>query len=126
MKLRPVNFNAFEARKLAKTSNDAPKAEQTRRSELRGRAGWTNRRPLARSRWPGPFDNAMSASQRPQIKDAYAESFTCVCKLLSALFLTLNCDAQGLVDQSFVPPGNVVRLDTQVGIAPFFAGSQTF
>src|SRR5947209_9053327 len=68
----------------------------------------------------------MSASQPPQIKDGYAECFALVCKLLSAFLLTLNCDAQGLVDQSFVPPDNVVRLDTQVGVAPFFAGSQTF
>lgn len=34
--------------------------------------------------------------------------------------------AQGFVDQSFLPPDSMVRLDTQVGIAPFMAGAQTF
>lgn len=68
----------------------------------------------------------MNTSHQLQIKARYSGSFGCVCKLFGAPVFTLNCDAQGFVDQSFVPPDSVVRLDTQVGIAPFFAGSQTF
>lgn len=45
---------------------------------------------------------------------------------MAAELLTLTCDAVVVVDQSFVPPEGEVRLDTQVGVAPFFAGAQTF
>lgn len=46
--------------------------------------------------------------------------------MLGTLVLALNGDAQGIIDQSFTPPENVVQLDSQVGVAPFFAGAQTF
>ena len=39
---------------------------------------------------------------------------------------TLTSEGEVIIDQAFVPPESVVRLDTQVGIAPFFAGAQTF
>jgi hypothetical protein len=47
-------------------------------------------------------------------------------RFLAAAVFTLTCEAYVSIDQSFVPPQDVVRLDTQVGIAPFFAGAQTF
>jgi hypothetical protein len=47
-------------------------------------------------------------------------------RLLAASLFAITCKAEVLVDQSFTPPDSVVRLDTQVGIAPFFAGAQTF
>jgi len=68
----------------------------------------------------------MNPSHQSQIKYRYPGTFGYACKLFGALLLTLNCHAQGFVDQSFVPPDNVVRLDSQVGVAPFFAGAQTF
>lgn len=40
--------------------------------------------------------------------------------------VTFTCLARADMDQSFVPPESAVRLDTQVGVAPFFAGAQTF
>jgi hypothetical protein len=48
------------------------------------------------------------------------------CRFLAAAVLTLSCEAYVSIDQSFVPPEDVVRLDTQIGIAPFLAGAQTF
>lgn len=45
---------------------------------------------------------------------------------VAGFFLVLSCEAESVVDQSFTPPEAEVRLDTQIGIAPFFAGAQTF
>lgn len=53
-------------------------------------------------------------------------AFRGVWKLLAMGALTLAVRAQEVIDQSFVPPDNVVRLDTQIGVAPFYAGAQTF
>jgi len=68
----------------------------------------------------------MNTSHQTPIRTRDSGSIAFAWKLFGALLLTLNCNAQGFVDQSFVPPDSVVRLDTQVGVAPFFAGSQTF
>jgi hypothetical protein len=49
-----------------------------------------------------------------------------VSKLIALPILLLSLQARVIVDQSFAPPESEVRLDTQVGVAPFFAGAQTF
>ena len=42
------------------------------------------------------------------------------------VFLCASYAADVIVDQEFVPPDHLVRLDTQIGIAPFLRAAQTF
>jgi hypothetical protein len=42
------------------------------------------------------------------------------------VFVSASHGAEVIVDQEFVPPDHLVRLDTQIGIAPFLSAAQTF
>ena len=46
--------------------------------------------------------------------------------VLGLLVFVATAPANTIVDQEFTPPVNFVRLDTQIGVVPHFAGAQTF